>query len=300
MNDVVDFPTFLAMTGNEDLIEAVRQIHMIAPIPPSLAIRLGHLVRIHMATGNYGPAIETWIETHDFALTDEVLDRRLEQLAHEGAEALGIGKETCLTLFKRLPSQVARENTRYHNSKPKDEANVAAMESLILHLEKQGTLTRIRRIDKPMQPVESFVYQSKYKYYCTDTGLFRRMANLPATSVDEGSPSLSRFRGVLSESYALSCLLSLSESQVWYWKSGHQAEVDFVITLGGHTLPVEVKTSRNVKSHSLALYRKLYDPPLALRISLLNLKRDDDLVNVPLYLVGTWLGPDILRIATAT
>ena len=188
-------------------------------------------------------------------------------------------------MWHRLPAQIARENTRFHNTKPKDEANGYPLDTLILHLVQEGIIYRVRRIDRPRQPVESFIYQSQYKYYFLDSGLFRRLADLPAKTVDQELPELSRFRGNLTEGYVLAALIGLSDHPLWYWKSGHRAEVDFVTILGKEIIPVEVKTARNVKSHSLALYRRQYGPRVAIRISMLNLKQDDELVNIPLYMI---------------
>ena len=144
---------------------------------------------------------------------------------------------------------------------------------------------RIRRLDRPDEPAQSYEYQRQYKYYYADTGVFRRLAGLAAATVDEEKPDLSRFRGILTESYVLQHLRRFSPESIWYWKSGNQAEVDFIIRLGQQLIPVEVKTARNVKSRSLALYRRSYHPPIALRYSLLNLKLDDDLLNIPLYMI---------------
>lgn len=285
MDKRVGFSQFLRKTGNEDLLHLLEGIQEIAPIAREMAARLANLVRLHMATGSIESVVDTWIRTHDFTKTDSVIDDHIDRLITTSASALHININECTSLWKRLPAQMARENTRFHNYRPKDEANAASLEPLIIHLVQKGVLHRIRRIDRPQQPASSFVYQSQYKYYFSDTGLFRRSAGYPAASVDRESPSLSRFRGVLSESYVLASLAELSGDPIWYWKSGHQAEVDFVILLDEEILPVEVKTARNVKSHSLALYRQRYSPRIAIRVSLLNLKRDDELINVPLYMV---------------
>jgi len=281
----VDFTTFLRKTGNESLVTLLENIGEIAPIPRSDALRLGNLVRIHMATGESEEVVDTWIRTHDFSKTDAVIDRHIAQLVEQSASELGLKVQTCRSLWNLLVPQMARENTRYHNFRGKDEANAPALEPLILYLVERKVVTRVRRIDRPQQPLEAFAYQSQYKYYVTDTGLFRRLAGLPAQTVNRELPSLSRFRGVLSESYALQTLTKASDQPLGYWKSGHEAEVDFIMELNGEIYPVEVKTARNVKSHSLALYRQLHEPKMALRISLLNLKRDDDLINIPMYLM---------------
>lgn len=67
----IDFPGFLDMTGNGDLLRLLREIDSINPIPKSEAMRLSHLVRIHMATGLTPSAVNCWIRYHDFSMVDK-------------------------------------------------------------------------------------------------------------------------------------------------------------------------------------------------------------------------------------
>ncbi len=46
-----------------------------------------------------------------------------------------------------------------------------------------------------------------------------------------------------------------------------------------------MKADRYVTAKSLAFYRKQYHPTLSVRLSTLNLRKDDSLLNLPLYLV---------------
>jgi hypothetical protein len=280
----VSFSQFLHETDNTELFDIMYRVQTIAPIPKTAAELLIHLVRTHMAVGSDPEAVATWIATQSYDHVDACIDSRIAHLVSQSAQILNLEPAECRKVWKRLVKQMARENTRFHQVRPQDEANHPAEETLLLYLVEQQLVRQVRRIDRPQQPYESYVYHSKYKYYMQDTGLFRRLTGLPATAVNAEEPTLSRFRGVLSESYALQGLVPLCEQGPWYWKSGHQAEVDFVLSLNDTIVPVEVKTARNVTSHSLARYRQLYAPEAAVRLSLLNLKRDDDLVNVPLYM----------------
>ena len=63
------------------------------------------------------------------------------------------------------------------------------------------------------------------------------------------------------------------------------AEVEFVLQSDGKIIPIEVKADKNVTAKSLAYYRKQYTPQLSVRLSTLNMRKDDDLLNLPLYLV---------------
>ena len=49
-------------------------------------------------------------------------------------------------------------------------------------------------------------------------------------------------------------------------------------------VPIEVKAAHNVKAKSQSLYRKTYQPAVSIRLSTLNMRKDDDLINIPLYL----------------
>ena len=61
--------------------------------------------------------------------------------------------------------------------------------------------------------------------------------------------------------------------------------MDCVIQHDGDILPLEVKSNISVRSKSLKIYDEKYHPKLNIRLSMLNLKRDGDILNIPLYLV---------------
>ena len=62
------------------------------------------------------------------------------------------------------------------------------------------------------------------------------------------------------------------------------AEVDFIIQYGNDIYPIKVKSDENVKSRSLRIYIDKYKPKLGLRLSLRNLKYDNDVLNIPIFL----------------
>jgi len=283
--DWVNFSAFLHLTGNDNLLNMMECIHELTPIPKAIATRLAHLVRIHMAIGEFPPAITTWIRTHDFAAVDRVIDAHIDQMILSSAKELDVEIQTCRVLWRALPSQMAREKTKFHKTNAHTTSGAGLNEALLLLLLRNNIIKRVSRVDCPKEPIGSFVYQSQYKFYFSDTGIFRRVASLPASAVNLETPALSRFRGILTESYALQTFSHYGIKSPYYWKSGNHAEVDFIIPFKHMIVPVEVKSARNVKSHSLALYRDLYAPPLALRVSLLNLKLDENLLNIPLYLM---------------
>lgn len=78
-------------------------------------------------------------------------------------------------------------------------------------------------------------------------------------------------------------------SASYYWTSDTKAEVDFVFSEGLEVYPMEVKAGNNVHAKSLKVYDEKYNPKCLFRTSLLPYKKNGKLVNVPLYMLKSYL-----------
>ena len=63
-------------------------------------------------------------------------------------------------------------------------------------------------------------------------------------------------------------------------------EVDFIIRRENDVFPVEVRSEANTESRSLRKYKEKFggQTKLRIRFSLDNLKLDDDVLNIPLFM----------------
>ena len=50
-------------------------------------------------------------------------------------------------------------------------------------------------------------------------------------------------------------------------------------------IPIEVKSSENINNTSLKVYNEKYNPKTRIRFSMRNLTKDDNLINIPLFMV---------------
>ena len=73
--------------------------------------------------------------------------------------------------------------------------------------------------------------------------------------------------------------------RIWTAERGGY-EVDFLIQRGNDIYPIEVKPEANTTSRSLKKYKELFSnkAKLRIRLSLDNLRLDDDVLNIPLFL----------------
>ena len=63
--------------------------------------------------------------------------------------------------------------------------------------------------------------------------------------------------------------------------------MDFLIDAGDTVVPVEVKAEANLRSKSLKNYIEKFSPEIAIRTSMADYKREEKLINLPLYAIGT-------------
>ena len=94
------------------------------------------------------------------------------------------------------------------------------------------------------------------------------------------------FKGALSKQFVLSELIAKDfVRSIYYWTSDATAQLGFVFADKKNIYPVEVKAGENLKAQSLKIYREKFKPEIAIRTALSNLRMDDGLLNVPLYVL---------------
>jgi predicted AAA+ superfamily ATPase len=189
-------------------------------------------------------------------------------------------------LWNSIPAQLAKENKKFLYRLIREGARAREYEEALLWLLDSGLLRKVGRVSKPALPLKVYEDLKAFKLYHLDVGLLRVMSELPAEAILEGLRVFEEFRGALAEQYVLNELLGKEFIRnVYYWTSEGTAEVDFVFADNRNVYPVEVKAGENLKARSLKVYRDRYNPETAIRTSLSQLRRDGDLLNVPLYLL---------------
>ena len=82
-------------------------------------------------------------------------------------------------------------------------------------------------------------------------------------------------------------LKSNKDIPIFYWSAEKAtAEIDFVIQLGTNVIPIEVKASENLQAKSLKTFIEKYKTTKNVRTSMSNYRKEEKLINIPLYSIG--------------
>lgn len=282
------FTEFLYAGGDDDLARYMKNIDSIDPIPDLFFGRLREKLKMFFITGGMPEAVRAWAEDRDVQLVQSCLKNVLDAYELDFSKHAEIKDIAKLGLIWRsIPSQLSRENKKFLYSAAREGARAREYEDALTWLCNAGMVHKVPKVLKPGLPMSAYEDLTAFKLYCVDLGLLRRLSLLDPSAFNEGTRLFTEFKGALSENFILQGLVNLYETAPGYWASEAKAEVDFLIQRKNDIIPVEVKSDENVAGKSLALYAKKYEAETKIRIrfSLKNLKKDDDLLNVPLFMV---------------
>jgi predicted AAA+ superfamily ATPase len=282
----MSFSEFLLANDVEMLTSYLDKLNTILAIPQMFAAKLITLLKTYFITGGMPEVVAKWIETRSVFEVERVQEAILNSYELNFAKhAPATDFPKLLLIWKSIPDQLAKENGKFIYGHVKTGARAKDFEDAMQWLISAGMVYKVCKVEKPFIPLSVYAEQSYFKLYMSDIGLLRRISRLPASSIYDDPLHYKEFKGVLTENYVLCELVNHLEDIPFYWKSGNTAEVDFIVQLNEKIIPIEVKSSINVKARSLSVYRQKYKPDISVRVSMLNIQRDSDLLNIPLYML---------------
>lgn len=184
--------------------------------------------------------------------------------------------------YDSLPVQLAKDSKKFQYKLIKQGGRASQYGDSIDWLIKAGIVNKCTRCAQGYLPSAAYQDLTAFKLYYGDMGMLSARTGMTLKRF-LGSESV-HFRGIFAENYVACALKSLGY-ELFYWESDGISEVDFLITVGEHVIPVECKAGEHVKAKSLMVYREKYGPEYAVRISGRNFGMADGIRAVPLYAV---------------
>jgi predicted AAA+ superfamily ATPase len=288
--DPMSFEEFLLANGDDNLLDFLNKWEHIEPIPDAFFNPLCEKLKMYYITGGMPESVLMWTEAHDVAAMQEVQSNIIDAYERDFAKHPSISEFPKLSMiWKSVPSQLARENKKFIYKVVKEGARAREYENALQWLVDAKLVHKIYRCSAPRLPLSAYDDLSAFKIYLVDVGLLRRLSQLAPTAFGEGNRLFTEFKGALTENFVLQSLATQFEVIPRYWSQNNPPfEVDFLIQRENDIFPVEVKSDTNTTSKSLKKFKELFSDKIKLRIrlSLDNLKLDDDVLNIPLFMVG--------------
>ena len=196
-----------------------------------------------------------------------------------------------------VPAQLAKENRKFQYSTIEKGARASRFESSLAWLEAAGIIVKCFQVDSGVVPLSFHENVNAFKVYANDVGLLSTKAEIPPSAVLDERMRASLDRGGIVENYVVQQFVARG-IKPRYWTNRNRAEVDLVVEDGSaHAIPVEIKSSDNVRSKSLYAYADKFAPKRLVRFSTKNFGTGK-VESIPLYAAGCF-AEELVALRTA-
>jgi len=284
----ITIPQILIANGDKNLADFLENVNSIEPLPDAFFNPLYEKLKMYYVTGGMPEPVLMWTKARDVSAMQESLSDIISAYERDFAKHPNISEFPKISMiWKSVPSQLARENKKFIYKVVKEGARAREYEDALQWLVDARLVHKIYRSSAPDLPIAAYDDISAFKIYLVDVGLLRRLAQLSPTAFGEGNRLFTEFKGALTENFVLQTLITQFEVTPRYWSQNNPPyEVDFLIQRENDIFPIEVKSETNTSSKSLKKFKELFpnNVKLKIRFSLNNLKLDDDVLNIPLFM----------------
>ncbi len=238
--------------------------------------------------GGMPEAVLWFIENRDFNEVREIQNRILDAYEHDFSKhAPNEIVPKIRMVWNSIPSQLAKENKKFIYGLVREGARAKDYETAIMWLSDCGLIHKVSRVNAPNLPLKAYEDMKAFKLFLADVGLLGCMVGLKQSVLLDGNDMFKEFKGALTEQYVMQQLATVSGLATYYYTNDRgSCEIDFVVDNGETVTPVEVKAEINLKAKSLKTYREKFNPPLSVRTAMTDYRREEGLVNLPLYAIG--------------
>jgi predicted AAA+ superfamily ATPase len=279
----LSFFEFMMAMGKEQYVELLQKGDFI--MAAAFKQEYIDLLKYYYYVGGMPEVVLSFSENRDFNEAREIQQRILDAYEQDFSKhAPNEVVPRIRMLWNSIPTQLTKENKKFIYGLIKEGARAKEYELALLWLTDCGLVHKVHCVSVPNLPLKAYEDLKAFKLFLVDVGLLSCMVGLRQGTLLDGNDLFKEFKGALTEQYVLQQLKTLKDIQTYYWTAEHgTAEIDFVVDNGSDIIPIEVKAEANLQAKSLKVYRERFQPRLSIRTSMADYKKEDWLLNLPLY-----------------
>lgn len=248
--------------------------------------------RKYISIGGFPKVVKEYVESKNIAsaykiLESTVFDMKTDFGRRKGKDGKPLFKPAEVAriqkAFELIPMFLAKENKRFIVSKIPSGSSSEKADS-IEYLRQAHIVSKVYNLETPSLPLKGHIIESQFKLFPEDIGIVTSMYGIDTIpSIIKGT--LGQGSGALYESAVFDSLIK-ADITPFYFAKESGLEIDFVISLNGHSTLIESKTkSGNVKSSKTVMsHPDHYGKTKLIKIGDYNVSRVDDIITIPHFL----------------
>lgn len=300
------FSEFLDALGEKRLVQVIREYESLHEVNDFVHKRLCALAREYSFVGGMPEAVEAYVSSRRFSEARRIHTSIIQSFRDDFPKYLGSMKANRVTSVLNTVARNVGQKVKYvHYSR---EAPSREIKADLEHLHLARLISKVVHSNCNGIPLQAEQDPKAYKLLFLDVGLMNTICGLEWSDSQHATRVRQVNQGIAAEQFVGQHLIAEQTDSVNrelnYWlreRRTNNAEVDFVIAIGDHVAPIEVKSgaSGSLKSlHQFVAEKNLKfavrfdtNPPSTQRIQTVvrvgqeTVPVDYVLVSLPLYLV---------------
>lgn len=278
----------LAIDGNK-AVSLLEQSTLENPPSESLHRQFIHRVKEYFLIGGMPAVVNDFQLSQSFLQQSRIQDLLLATYRADFSKYATEAEQKYLrVLFDGIPYQIG-QHFKYSEIDPHIKSR--ELKTALDQLQMAGLIHPIFSTSASGIPLAAQIKSKKFKTLFLDIGLVERALQVDPELI-MSSDLMEIHRGALAEQFVGQELIAYAdfyrEEKLFFWereKLSSSAEVDYVITVGQHIIPIEVKAGMQGHLKSLIQFMKEKKSPLGIRISQQPLSYKDNILSVPFYMI---------------
>lgn len=280
------FDEFMVATGHGLMLDAIRESYA-SKAAYQLHAQAMDLYRTYLLVGGMPEAVSAYAQSGDVRdavrVHRDILNLYLADMAKYVTSPMDVARAR--DVWNSVPGQLAKENHKFQYKLVRSGGRANQYEGAISWLLSAGLVTKCTRISSGQVPLRLQEDVSAFKVYANDVGLLSTMSGVPVSALFDERGRAMLDAGGLTENYVIQQMVARG-IEPRYWTSDGRAEVELVVEDGTTSaVPVEIKSTENVRSKSLRVYCDKYQPDRSVRVSARNFGTGE-VESTPLYAAG--------------
>ena len=245
------------------------------------------LLKQYYFVGGMPEAVSDFIANNDYERVRKIQNNILLAYEQDFSKHAPNGMVPRIRMvFNNIPLQLAKENKKFIYGLIREGSRAKDFEGAIMWLCDTGLVYKVNQVNSGNIPLIAYEDMKAFKLFMVDIGLLTCLSGLNQKILLDGNDLFVEFKGALTEQYVCQQLMTRDDLKLYYYNNERSTcEVDFIVDNGNEIIPLEVKAEVNLKAKSLKTFIEKYPIEYGIRTSLSNYKKEDKLINIPLYMI---------------
>lgn len=287
----LDFEEFLWAVGlNQSVFEHLKSCFKErTPVDSFVHERLSDAFYKYLLIGGMPESVQTFVLTNDLKKVNAVQEKINQFYKKDVVQYAPVEQRVHLeTIYSLIPQELNCKNKRFSLGEVGKGYEIKNIQDDFMWLKKAGVVLPAFNISEPCIPLELACNNRLVKVFHADVGILSFMLMDTDVQMKLFTKEKDINYGAVFENAVAQELTAHGFSELYYFNSKKQGEVDFVIEYKGNVLPIEVKSGKDYKKHSALcnlLTNEDYDIPEAIVLCNGNVEVSEKILYLPVYMV---------------